>query len=388
MASPDFSQYVDLTLFDEQPATIYEDALAYARLAVPELDIVDGSIEDALLQAFALMTGYSAGAINRLPNGTAEIVFQLLGITRNSGTAATGSASFTFTNSQVYEVPLGTRLAYTDTSDTPPTVYIFQTTETVSASAGVTASIEGVTLQRYPELASEQALRLITPISHISSVELSGDLDIGAGPESDVEYLNRAATTVASFSTGLVTASQFTNYVLARYPSAYRAKAYSRVDAETSTLIADPLVNGHLTVFVSGLDGASFSAELKTEIEDDLTEKAVAGLEIHVVDPTLVSFDLTIDVALTVGAVPSVVKAAIVDAVNRYLHPDYWDWSGTVRYNELIALISNVSGVDYVDDLTIVTSDAATEVVNDWVFDNYGTLPQNTLATTDITVVS
>lgn len=386
MASPDFSRYVDLTIFDEQPSAIYEDALEYARLAVPELDIVNGSIEDALLQAFALMSGYTAGAINRLPNGTAEIVFQLLGITRLTGTSATGSASFAFVDENTYEVPIGTRVAYADTSVSPANVFVFQTTQTVSASAGAVAPIEGLTLETYPALEGGQALRLITPLSGVASVTLDGDLDVGSGPESDASYFQRAATTVASFSLALTTADQFTNYVLATYPSVYRAKAYSRVN---STLIADPLENGYVKVFVAGQNGASFSGgELFSAIEEDLTEKAVAGLTISVVNAQYVVFDLAISISLTANAVASTVKQAIVDAVNGYLHPDYWDWNDTVRYNELIALISNVPNVDYVATLTISkASGDATAVGDNWVFDRYGTLPKNTLETTDISIV-
>ena len=36
MASPDFSQYIDLTINDKQPDGIYNEAVEYARLALPE----------------------------------------------------------------------------------------------------------------------------------------------------------------------------------------------------------------------------------------------------------------------------------------------------------------------------------------------------------------
>jgi hydroxymethylbilane synthase len=49
---------------DLQPQEIYDAAVQYATTALPEWTPIPGSVEDALLQASASMTGQLLGAIN------------------------------------------------------------------------------------------------------------------------------------------------------------------------------------------------------------------------------------------------------------------------------------------------------------------------------------
>lgn len=392
MASPDFSQYVDLTIYDEQPSEIYANAIEYAREAFPEFDFAVGGIEDALLQAAAQMTGYTAAAINRIPNAVTETFLKLYGVNRLTGTTTTGSASFTFIDSRTESIPAGTRLSYTDIApNAPDTVYVFQTTETVSASGGVSAAIEGLTLQDYPSLQSGQSLRLLTPISFVQQVALDADLSVGTGPETDTSYFTRANTILQSYTNALTTPAQFTAYILANYPDVYRAHAVNRVNPDNPDINATP-VNGYLTIYVCARDGQPLStidATLYDTIQQDVTNRAVAGLQIAIEDAVVVDFNIDVDISLAVDAVLADVETSIIAALDTYLHPDYWDWSTTIRYNELITLISNVTGVNYVDALTITPEGGApvTASGNDQVFDRYGCLPLSTTTSTDINLV-
>lgn len=392
MASPDFSQYVDLTIYDEQPSQIYANAIQYAREAFPEFDFAVGGIEDALLQATAQMTGYTAAAINRIPNAVTETFLKLYGVNRLTGKTTTGSASFTFIDGRTESIPAGTRLSYTNvTPNAPDTVFVFQTTTTTSGSAGVSASIEGLTLQDYPSLQSGQSLRLLTPIAFVQQVALDADLSVGTGPETDESYFGRANTILQSYTNALTTPAQFTAYILANYPDVYRAHAVNRVNPDNPDTDATP-VNGYLTIYVCARDGQPLStidATLYDTIRDDLLNRAIAGLQIAVEDAVIVEFNLDIDIALATDAVLVDVENAIIAALDTYLHPDYWDWSTTVRYNELIALISNVPGVGYVDTLTVTPEGGApvTASGNDQAFDRYGCLPLSTTTSTDINLV-
>ena len=51
MASPDFSEYIDLTINDLQPPDIYSLAREYALVSLPEFNPRTGTVEDAVLQA-------------------------------------------------------------------------------------------------------------------------------------------------------------------------------------------------------------------------------------------------------------------------------------------------------------------------------------------------
>jgi len=85
----DFRQYVDLTPYDADPTDIYLGAIRLARLTLPEFQLRQGTVEDALFQAFSYMQMLGVSAINRLPNRLMEGISRILGVTRNEGTRAT-----------------------------------------------------------------------------------------------------------------------------------------------------------------------------------------------------------------------------------------------------------------------------------------------------------
>lgn len=457
MPSPDVSNYVDLTVYDLQPAEIYDLALQYAQTSLPEWTPVTGSVEDALLQAASNMTGQLLGAINRLPAGAIEGLLSLFGITRNSGIAANGTATITFIDDTGYTLTAGTRFGYLETSGVDPLLYIFETTETVSVNVGVTqvsVGIRGITLSRYPSLADGTSLQLLSAVSYVDSAVLTGDLDPGGSAETDSEYLNRGATTFGYLSETLVLPSQFDRYVLATYPEAYRAKGFSRVKVErtpsalarssstvtaTTTsghgIVAGDVVrisgatpttfngyfiassvdathvywsqsgtnesastagklvcnklqqtaqNGYLTVYVSGVGGASLTAASCSAIEEDLTSRAIAGLTIVVNNATVVPIDLAVEVTAKSGYVSSTVASNVQAALDAYLHPDYWAWGSTIYYNELISLVDQVAGVDRVVSVAISDPDGRYTSVSgdDLDFDYYGCLPSHTTTVT------
>ena len=458
MPSPDVSNYVDLTVYDLQPAEIYDLATEYAQTALPEWIPVTGSIEDALLQAASNMTGQLLGAINRLPAGAIEGLLSLFGVTRNSGVAANGTAVITFIDDTGYTLAAGTRFGYLDTSGVDSILYIFETTQTVSVNLGTTqvsVPIQGISLSRYPSLPDGTSLQLLSAVSFVDSAVLSGDLTPGGSAETDADYRNRGATIFGYLSETLVLPSQFERYVLATYPEAYRAKGFSRLKIERTTtalvrssnvvtatigsghgIIAGDVVrisgatastfngyfivsgltgstsvywsqtganasatvqgklvcnklqstaqNGYLSIYVSGVGGASLTAASCGAIETDLADRAIAGLGIVVNNATVVPINVAVTVTMSSGNLASTVTSNIQTALDSYLHPDYWAWGSTIYYNELISLIDRVSGVDRVVSLTITDPDGryTTASGNDLGFDYFGCLPDHTTTVT------
>lgn len=461
MPSPDVSNYVDLTVYDLQPAEIYDLAVDYAQTALPEWNPVTGSIEDALLQASSNMTGQLLGAINRLPAGAIEGLLALFGVTRNSGTAASGTAVITFIDDTGYTLAAGTRFGYLDTSASDSVLYIFETTETVSVNLGVTQisiPIQGISLSRYPSLPDGTSLQLLSAVSYVDSAVLTGDLNPGGTAETDADYLNRGATVFGYLSETLVLPSQFERYVLSTYSEAYRAKGFSRhkietapsaLDLSSNTVTAtvasghgivagdvvrisgatpstfdgyfnvssvgatsiywsqtganasasatgklistklDPItpdtpVNGYLTVYVSGVSGASLTAASCGAIEADLTDRAIAGLNIVVNNATVVPINLAVTVTVLPGNIASTVASNVQTALDTYLHPDYWAWGSTIYYNELISLIDRVGGVNRVVSLSITDPSGEYTDANgdDLDFLYLGCLPEHTTTVT------
>lgn len=378
MASPDFSAYVDLTVYDEQPINIYNRALEYARIALPEWTPVPGSVEDALLQSVAQMTGFAAAAINRLPNSMAQILLQLFDVERYGGTPATATAVITFVDDNVeHTVPAGTRVGYSLVEGDSTRFYLFETTNLVSGTESVNVSLQGTVLTEYPALPGGTTLRLITPVSFISTVTLVGDLVTGSGPEADSDYLQRAIGRLSSYSSALVLPSQFDAYVLSTYSEVTRCKAYSRVNPANSGLDDAP-ENGYLTMYACGPSGVALDSELIALIRADIEARAVAGLTISIEAPRIVDFEVEVAYTIVPGFLYTVVEEALAASLNTFLHPDYWNWDTTIHYNDLVSRLAAIPGVDHIVSIDIGNDGGANTSGwedLDWTFTEFGSLP-------------
>lgn len=230
MTSPDFTEYVDLTLNDVQPPSIYAGAVTYAKTALPEFQPRQGTVEDALLQAMSYVAGQVTGAINRLPDGLMEGLLRLFGFERDESSFATGSVIFTAIDSSGVVIQAGTRVAFTETNDLETIQHVFVTDEQVTISAGSTVStavpVTAVASGPKPSITSGDPLTLLTASNRLLSAEFSGTLTQGTESETDEEYFNRGATFLASLSQSLATGDQVTNYLLTNYSSVVRAKTF------------------------------------------------------------------------------------------------------------------------------------------------------------------
>jgi phage-related baseplate assembly protein len=78
---------------------------------------------------------------------------------------------------------------------------------------------------------------------------------------------------------------------------------------------------------------------------------------VNIIDPTITTVDVTATIKVLDTYNTDDVIAAVEAALQNYLTPATWSWASVLRYNELIALISNVPGVDYVADLSQPSAD-------------------------------
>lgn len=376
MSSPDISQYKDIAFYDKQPVDIYNDALDYARVALPEFSPRVGSIESAVLQANAVMTGEVVAAINRMTPGLVEVLLQLFNVERNSGTPATGSILITVMDNTGYVVPKGTRFGYLDRSNPDdPFLFAFDTIADAAVPPGqttVTVGVSAVFQAVYPALPAGQALQLITPVAFIMSAVLSTGLSVGTAPEDDSTYFSRAIATLNSYSACMVLPGQFQQYVIKNYNDIYRAKAYSRVNA-SDTIAGWTPVNGYVKVYVAKVGGASVAMGALNAIDADLTAKSVAGLEFLVTNAYIDVVDIDVAIKVKSGYNGADVRDAVELALNQYIHPDYWIWDDKIYYNEVVSLIDSVEGVSRV--VTLSLDGGATGV--DYSFAKFGTLPLN-----------
>jgi hypothetical protein len=137
--------------------------------------------------------------------------------------------------------------------------------------------------------------------------------------------------------------------------------------------------NGYVSVYVSDVGGASLSNASIEGIETDLTDRSVGGLIVRVENARVVSVGISVNVTLKSNNLTgSVIEASVKEAIDQYVHPDYWEWGDAVYKNEIIALVDRVAGVDRVVSVTLTNASDYTEKIgDDIVFTYKGLLPLN-----------
>lgn len=228
MPSPDFSQYIDLTINDKQPDQLYDEAVDYARLALPEFAPRPGTVEDAILQAVAYVSALNLGNINRLPDGLMEGVLRYMGIIRKEATFATVDIDFEVSENGG-TVPDGTIAIYETTDGDVLVQYPFITSGDNSANSASTTVTVNATCQVagiLPTIPTGTELILAQPSSTVLSATTSSSLIQGARAETETEYFNRGTTQLESISSTLATAAQVENYILTNYTEVHRCKVY------------------------------------------------------------------------------------------------------------------------------------------------------------------
>jgi hypothetical protein len=363
MSSPDFSQYVDLTLYDVEPQDVYSAALTYAQTALPEFIPVIGTVEDAVLQATSYMTYILAAGINRIPNGVMEGIIKLMGFSRNEATLATGSALFTLSVNTGTTIPEGTIIAYTTTIDNEVVAYSFATavdTIVPSGSDTVSIAIEATEIGKYPTLLNTQQMILISSVPTILEVSLDADIVNGLDSETDAQYFDRASQFLSSTNTSLATKRQLVNYIAANYPTVNISAVYDTTNSAGNLLFATAAAPGYVTIAVAQSDGTALGSTIKNALLADVAGKAIAGLNIGVINLTTFSCSIAVSIAVVSGYTPATVQASVADAIESYISPLGWDQEQTINPNKIVALIAVLPGVGYVSSvtLTIPTSPA------------------------------
>jgi len=363
MSSPDFSQYVDLTLYDVEPQDVYSAALTYAQTALPEFIPVIGTVEDAVLQATSYMTYILAAGINRIPNGVMEGIIKLMGFSRREATLATGSALFTLSVNTGTTIPEGTIIAYTTTIDGETVAYSFATavdTIVPSGSDTVSIAIEATEIGKYPTLLNTQEMILISSVPSILEVSLDADIVNGLDSETDAQYFDRASQFLSSTNTSLATKRQLVNYIAANYPTINISAVYDTTNSAGNLLFATAAAPGYVTIAVAQSDGTALGTTIKNALQADVVGKAIAGLNVGVINISTFSCSIAASIAVVSGYTPATVQASVADAIESYISPLGWDQEQTINPNKIVALIAVIPGVGYVSSvtLTIPTSPA------------------------------
>jgi uncharacterized phage protein gp47/JayE len=352
LPAPDLTGYVDLRIFDVSDQEVVDTALANLALNLPGWVPNEANIEVVILEALALQMAEGIVAVNRLPGAVVVAVLKLMGIEPDYGNPPNATATITFGDTLGHEVPGGTRIALTlDDGSTvvflvePPGVVV-----TAGNSSGVVSLIGDEFTAAANGTAAGAAMFMVDRLTFVDSVVLATDVADGRDPETDDEYRDRGVARLSRLSDALVVPRHFTAAAL-EDPDVAAALTLDNLDPQPGHVAGDD--PGHVTVAVLGDGGAPLSSGAKTALEESMEERAVAMLDVHVIDATIVAVPVTTTVVPTAGADFSTVETSVEDAIEAYLDPLTWQFGATIYLNEMISLIDRVDGVDRVVSVTL-----------------------------------
>lgn len=113
---------------------------------------------------------------------------------------------------------------------------------------------------------------------------------------------------------------------------------------------------GYVTVAVYG-DNEHVSVSNRELLREKLDELAMAALVVTVIPPVLTAVNIDISVRPKVGYLAADLQTEVEQVLTDFLDPMNWKWNTTVRRNEIISVVSNIEGVDFVETLTTPAAD-------------------------------
>ena len=362
MASPDFFPFVDLTVYDAEEEDLFADALNRLKINLPDWQPREGNMEVMLLESFAAVVSENVYAINRLPSGIMQALLKFFSVERDYGSLAQCNVTF-FMNSDVgFTIPAGTRFSVPAPNGDEPVV--FTTDIDLEIFVGANNGTVAATAEDYTDVVN--GVIPSTPVSILDSIIyadyalIATTVGGGRSAEDDEEYYERAVNRFARLTDTLVVPNHFTAYALEN-PNVTRATTVDAYNPANDPDNNGPSGNdaGHVTVAVRGVGGVNLTSDQKNELLGELQENAQSNLTIHVVDPTVTLVSVTATVVALPGYTETDVQENVEIALANYLDPEQWGWGTVVRHNELISLIDQTEGVDYVVSLTAPAGDLA-----------------------------
>ena len=274
--------------------------------------------------------------------------------------------AFTFSDNYGHTIPALTPVGYFG-PEGATFVYLLDADATV-ASGSTSLTGVAVTAQAvgtgYNTPSNGSSLQTLSVVPYVSTTILDSKPTGGLNAETDAEFFTRAVTILKSYSTVMVTEEQIQAHILVNYTgTVYRAKAYNlRRYADRNMVTGGGSHTGYVLVSVAGenvngyprsVEDATITASNVSDITTAITSKIATGLTIEIHNAELIGIGITCEVYKTTSAAAGTVSDAVQTALETYLDADAWDWDRVVRVNEVISLLDNVAGVDYVKVVTL-----------------------------------
>lgn len=372
--SADFSQYIDLTIYDSEPTALYRASVDSARLVLPEFVLRQGTVEDALFQAFSYTSAIIANSVNRLPSRLMEGLVSMAGYERSMGSRSTAVLAVALYGYDGATIPVGTQFRYRyilpGTSSYED--YVFEAIEdTVIASTTSPTiptgaiSVECTQAGQIPALNAGDILLPLSIDTDINSVTVSSFVN-GLSPMGDGEYLDAASTYLESLTQTFSTAKQLQSAILTSFINVQRCKVYDVTNSLSSTSTSATAVPGYIAIYAYG-NGAALTDPELSEIQSWAADRCIAGLTITVSNFILSSPTVDVNAVINAKYTASDVVDEIKTLIAAYYSVGSWPQSELsvaspqIRTNGIASIISEMPEVLYVNSVTL-TPPAAVSV--------------------------
>ena len=372
--SADFSRHIDLTIHDSEPTALYRASVDSARLVLPEFILRQGTVEDALFQAFSYTSAIIVNSVNRLPSRLMEGLVSMAGYERSTGSKPTAVLTVTLYGYDGATIPVGTQFRYRyilpGTSSYEDYVFeaiedtaIASTTSPTNPSGAV--SVECTFAGQIPALVAGDILLPLSIDTDINSVTVSSFVN-GLSPMGDGEYLDAASTYLESLTQTFSTAKQLQSAILTSFINVQRCKVYDVTNSLSSTSTSATAVPGYVAIYAYGNGAALTDSEL-SEIQSWAADRCIAGLTITISNFVLSSPTVAVDAVLNAKYTASDVVDEIKILIAAYYSVGSWSQSELsvaspqIRTNGIASIISEMPEVLYVNSVTL-TPPAAVSV--------------------------
>ena len=395
--SVDFTPYVNMQLYDRDPAELYLSTLELLQLNIPGLSVKPGTIEDALVQAFSFLTTVAINHLNTLPNMIMEGLANLIGVSRREAKFATLTATITALDYAGGQLEEGTTFECSYTSGGTTYRDYFETTTPViidavepvlnasppTALPSTTLTLSATTIGYRQPIASGKTLTILNSQFVSDSAVALDTFEQGTEEETDTEFLARFSTYLRALGNSLTTAQQIEAFAITQFETISRARAVDLMDADLSMAQNAASAPGYVSLFVYG-NGAPLNFLARKELSLSLQERMTAGLNLVVADIQVKNPVITVSVIIEKNMNFNSATDAIKATLFRVLSPvQFSDAEDKLRKSFIISSIMSVPGVIYVPSFSMSCS-GTTASGDDLQFTNKGVLPE--LLASDLTL--
>lgn len=332
----------------------------------------DGNLETILIESNAQMAAEVRDVASAVPTSIFRRLGELHGIEPLEATSASVVTTWTMINNAGYTIAAGTFVGIRTAGDV---LVPFAVTQDYVINPGSNSRNDILVIAVNPGESSSGLgapagpVELITARADVTSITQNAITTGGVDAETDDEYLDRFTQRLRLLSPRPILPTDFA--LLAQDNAAVeRALALDGYNPVGGTFGNERMV----AVAVVDAAGEPLSAPVKAAIDAALQAEREITFVVNMIDPTYTTIDVNVALKARAGYQLSDVETRVEAELASYLSPANWGYqeaqgdtgepvlwaqTSTVRWLELVALVNNVAGVDYVTTLTQRTGAAA-----------------------------